>query len=179
MKSQALLLFAVHLIHSFAHATAPAEERVLRHEKVIHAPVAEVWKAFTTSEGTRHWMAPVAEVDFRLGGSIRTNYSPTAKPGDPGTIVHHILSYEPGRMLSTQFTAPAGATGPARTAQAVWWVARMEPLPDGSTRLTYTGVGWGEGAEWDAAYQFFDRGNAYTLQQLADYLEKKPLAAGK
>ena len=150
-----------------------AAERILRHERVIHARVGEVWKAFTTSEGARHWMAPSAEVELKVGGTIRTNYTAGAKPGDPGMIVHRILSYEPERMLSTQFTAPAGATGPARTAQAVWWVARMEPLPDGSTRVTYTGVGWGEGAEWDAAFQFFDRGNAYTLDQLVNYLEKK------
>ena len=152
---------------------AHGAERVLRHEKVVHAPVSEVWKAFTTSEGVRHWMAPVAEVDFRVGGAIRTNYKADAKPGDPGTIVHRILSYEPERMLSTQFTAPAGATGPAKTAQAVWWVARMEPLPDGSTRVTYTGVGWGEGPEWDAAYAFFERGNTLTLGQLVEYLERK------
>ena len=152
---------------------ARAEQRVLRHEMVIPAPVSEVWKAFTTSEGVRQWMAPVADVDLKLGGSIRTNYKADSKPGDPGTIVHRILSYEPERMISTQFTAPEGASGPARTAQAVWWVARMEPLPDGNTRLTYTGIGWGEGPEWDAAYQFFDRGNARTLEQLVNYLEKR------
>jgi uncharacterized protein YndB with AHSA1/START domain len=163
------------LILSLALSCGPAfaGERVLRHEKIVHAPVSEVWKAFTTSEGTRHWMAPSAVVDLRIGGTIKTNYKEGAKPDDPGTIVHHVLSYEPERMLSTQFTAPEGVSGAPRTAEAIWWVARMEPLPDGSTRVTYTGVGWGEGADWDAAYRFFDRGNAYTLDQLAKYLEKK------
>jgi len=169
MRTEMLLLASVLL---FA-GPARSEERVLRLEKLVHAPVGEVWKAFTTSEGARHWMAPVAEVDLRLGGSIRTNYKADSKPGDAGTIVHRILSYEPGRMISTQFTAPEGAAAPARTAQAVWWVARMEPLPDGNTRLTHTGIGWGEGPEWDAAYQFFERGNAWTLQQLVNYLEKR------
>ena len=139
----------------------------------MDAPVEEVWKAFSTGQGARHWMAPVAEVDLRLHGTIKTNYNPQAKIGDPGTIVHHILSYEPERMISTQFTAPEGAPPKARIAQSVWWVARMEPLSGGRTRLTYTGVGWGQGPEWEEAFLFFDRGNAWTFQQLVNYLAPK------
>ena len=154
-----------------------ADDRVLRHEVILDAPVEEVWKAFTTSEGVRNWMAPVGEVDLRIGGSIKTNYNRQAKIGDPGTIVHHILSYEPGRMISTQFTAPETAPAHAKTAQAVWWVARMEPLPDGRTRLTYTGIGWGEGPEWEESYRFFNSGNAWTLQQLANYFDRRKAGA--
>ncbi len=152
---------------------AARAERILRHEAILDASVKEVWEAFTTSEGARHWMAPVAEVDLRIGGTIKTNYNPQARIGDPGTIVHHILSYEPERMITTRFTAPEGAPTKAKAAQAVWWVARLEPLPDGRTRLTYTGVGWGQGPVWDEAYEFFDRGNAWTFQQLGNYLRKK------
>ena len=72
---------------------ATAQDRILRTEAVVAAPVGEVWKAFTTKNGVQSWMVPVAEVDLRLGGTLKTNYNPQARIGDPGTIVHHILSY--------------------------------------------------------------------------------------
>ena len=36
--------------------------RTLVNEAVIDAPVDTVWKLFTTPEGMRSWMAPVADV---------------------------------------------------------------------------------------------------------------------
>lgn len=148
---------------------AMAEDRILRTEAVVPAPVVEVWKAFTTKEGVQSWMAPVAEVDLHLGGTIKTNYSPQAKIGDPGTIVHPILSYEPERMLTTRFTAAENALPEARLAQATWVVYRFEPLSARETRVTVTMMGWGTGAAWDASYDFFKRGNEWEMQQLVKH----------
>ncbi len=145
---------------------ATAQDRILRTEAVVHAPGGEVWKAFTTKEGVQSWMVPVAEVDLRLGGTIKTNYNPQAKIGDPGTIVHHILSYEPERMLATRFTTPESASPEAKLAQATWVVYRFEPLSPRQTRVTVSMMGWGTGAAWDASYDFFKRGNEWEMQQL-------------
>ncbi len=143
-----------------------AQERVLRAETVVHAPVQEVWKAFTTKEGVQSWMAPVAEVDLRVGGTIMTNYNRAAKIGDPGTIVHHIVSYEPERMLATHFTAAADGPAWAKKAEATWVVYRFEPVGEKDTRVTVSMMGWGQGAEWDDSYEHFKRGNEWTMEQL-------------
>jgi uncharacterized protein YndB with AHSA1/START domain len=146
-----------------------SEERILRTEAVVRAPVGEVWKAFTTKEGVQSWMVPVAEVELRVGGTLKTNYNPQARIGDAGTIVHHILSYEPERMLATRFTAPEGAPVSAQLAQATWVVYRFEPVSPQETRVTVTMVGWGDGPVWDASYDFFKRGNEWELQQLVKH----------
>jgi len=146
-----------------------SQDRILRTEAVVPAPVGEVWKAFTTKEGVQSWMVPVAEVVLRLGGTLKTNYNPQAKIGDPGTIVHHILSYEPERMLATRFTAPEGAPPAAQVAQATWVVYRFEPLSAQTTRVTVTMVGWGTGAAWDESYDFFKRGNEWEMRQLVKH----------
>ena len=152
---------------------ATAADRVLRTEATVHAPVAEVWRAFTTKEGMQSWMVQVAEVDLRVGGTIKTNYDPKAKIGDAGTIVHHILSYEPERMLATRFDAPEGAPAAAKLAQQTWTVYRFEPLGPNETRVTVSMMGWGEGAQWDQSYAFFEKGNAWEMEQLVKRSDTK------
>src|SRR5687767_1694943 len=60
-------------------ATPAAPDRSIVNELIVDAPVADVWAKFTTKEGCASWMAPRAEVDFRVGGTIRTNYDVNAK----------------------------------------------------------------------------------------------------
>jgi len=159
-----------------------AEERIVRHEAMVHAPVGAVWKAFTTRAGVESWMVPVAEVDLRIGGTLQTNYNPQAKIGEAGTIVQHILAYEPERMLATRFTAPEGAPAAAKKAQDTWTVYRFEPSGAQDTRVTVTMLGWGEGPEWDASYDFFKRGNAWEMGELVRHFagrSREDLMAGK
>ncbi len=146
--------------------TSAAADRILRTETVVRAPLADVWRAFTTKEGGQSWMVPVAEVDLRIGGTLKTNYNPQAKIGDPGTIVHHILSYEPERMLATRFDAPENAPPAAKLAQATWVVYRFEPLTAQDTLVTVSMMGWGEGPAWDDSFLFFQKGNDWEMQQL-------------
>ncbi len=167
-------ILMVTLLMGLVADAAMAGERILRTEALVHAPASEVWKAFTTKEGIQSWMVPVAEIDLRLGGTLKTHYSPQAKIGDPGTIVHHILSYEPERMLATQFTAPEGAPPEAKLAQQTWVVYRLEPLSARETRVTVSMMGWGEGPEWDRSYAFFERGNAWEMEQLVKRFALKP-----
>ena len=153
---------------------AMAGDRILRTEAVVRAPVADVWKAFTTKQGIQSWMVPVAEIDLRLGGTLKTNYNPQARIGDPGTIVHRILSYEPERMLATQFTAPEGAPAAAKLAQQTWVVYRFEPISAQQTRVTTSMMGWGEGPDWDESYKFFEKGNAWEMDQLVKRFAPQP-----
>ena len=41
-------------------------------EGVIDAPIEEVWKIFSTSEGYKALGPALAEVDLRIGGTIRS-----------------------------------------------------------------------------------------------------------
>lgn len=141
-------------------------DRILRHEAVVDAPVEEVWKAFTTKEGVQSWMVPLAEADFRLGGTLKTNYNAQGTIGDEGTITQHILGYEPMRVLVWQASPPANAPGFIKVACQAWAVIRFEELSPRRTRLTVTGCGYGTGPDWDKAHEYFDRGNAWTLDQL-------------
>lgn len=150
-------------------ATLAAQGRVLRNERVVAASAARAWRAFTDPAQMLQWMGVKrAEIDLRIGGDMRTSYA-DEDLGGPATIVNRILSYEPERMLSIQnVKAPAGSGLDAF--RDVWSVIRFEPLGDSRTRVVVVGLGYGEGPEWDRIYTHFDRGNEWTLDQLARHL---------
>src|SRR5688572_14108931 len=52
-------------------------------EGFVNAPVAEVWRLFTTSDGYKTTGVADAEVDLKVGGTIRAHYDPKGKLGDP------------------------------------------------------------------------------------------------
>ena len=147
----------------------PDSSRTLSQSVILEAPVEDVWAGFTTEDGiVKSWAVAHADVDFRIGGTIRTNYSEQGAIGDPGTITHHIISYEPERMLSFRTDAPAGALEEVKDfCTHGWWVVRLEPISPGRTRLTETGIGF-DGPLGDKAYAFFEKGNAWTHDHMKE-----------
>ena len=149
----------------------------VRAEGVIDAGIDEVWAAWTTKEGVESWMVPVAEVDLRIGGTLKTNYDKAAGIGGPGTIVHHVLALEPKRMLAMRFDVP-DTNADLKIAEKTWWVARFDPLAPSQTRVSVTQCGFGDGPEWEKARGHFEKGNAWTLKQLEKRFARPKLASG-
>jgi uncharacterized protein YndB with AHSA1/START domain len=159
-----------------SHVMAPAplaapEGRVLRHSGVVHASAAELWTAFTTAEG---WTGAIgvakAEIDLRPGGAIRTVYDPAATLGDDSTITNTILAYEPERLLALKPTAPKNAGEHIKAfCETGWSVIRFEPLTPERTRLTVTSMGFQDTELHRKAYDFFDKGNAWTLKKVQEH----------
>lgn len=146
-------------------ASAQAGDRKLVTSGIVDATPHELWQAFTVDGEIVKWMVPVAHMDLKIGGTLETSYDEHAKIGDPKNIRHTILSYEPDRMLSFTFTMPA-MFKKAHEENGHWVVVNFEPLSAQKTRVTETIYGWGEGADWDKAYAFFDKGDAWTMEQL-------------
>ncbi len=147
-------------------STASAQGRVLRHEAVVPAPPAEVWKVFASAEGLRTWLAPSMALELKTGGRWLANYNPAAKPGDPGTIENTVLAYLPGEMLAMRVGLTDRFPPGPRAANTLFTVTQLEPAPGGRTLVRTSMLGWGEGADWDEVYRFFDRGNAFTMASL-------------
>ncbi|MBL8886147.1 MAG: SRPBCC domain-containing protein [Phycisphaerales bacterium] len=150
-----------------------AEDRFVRNEGVIHAPVSELWKSFQTPEGIQKmWSVPKADVDFRPGGRIRTTYDATGTLGDDGTIVNEIVTLEPERVLVLRSIAPKKAPDYIQEiCKTGWTVLRFEPLSPTSTRLTITGLGYKDGELYDKAFEFFKKGNGWTLEKMQEAFE--------
>ena len=135
-------------------------------EGIVNAPVAAVWKAWTTSAGLESWMAPHADIDLRLDGQMRATYDPKGVLGDAGTIENRILAFEPERMLSIR-VSKAPESFPFKGAIGkMWTVLYFQPTPEGKTKLRIVGLGFGSDEESQKMKAFFSQGNAYTLSEL-------------
>lgn len=142
----------------------------------VPAPSAEVWAAMTTSEGWRSWAAPVAQVDFRLGGIIETSYNPAAAPGTPGNIRNEIVAFVPQRMFAVRNVQAPPKTGfDVPAFQSLHTVILIEPLAPARTRVDVIQPGYRGGEPWETVYQHFARGNAWTLEQLKTRFEQGPI----
>lgn len=147
-------------------------EQALRQSLVLDAPLPRVWSHFTTNEGVSSWMAPVAEVDLRSGGTIRTNYDACGAIGDEGTITLNIVNFLPERFLILRADLDA-ARDAAWMNEAILERApdmsnliEFEALEDGRTLVTSWGLGYGTGKDWEQMIGFFTAGNDWSFGQL-------------
>jgi uncharacterized protein YndB with AHSA1/START domain len=146
------------LAQSPDHAVKSAmAEQALVIEVTVPAPLSEVWKAFTTSEGLSTWLTPGAVVDLREGGEWTAHFPGGSTGG--GTI----LSFVPEKELVLSALAPDKFP----TVRAARTKARFSfEAQGGSTVVRLTQTGWREGEEWVKAYEYLTVGNAQLLATL-------------
>jgi uncharacterized protein YndB with AHSA1/START domain len=168
------------LLAALAVAAAPAPAtRTFEVSGVVPAPPAAVWKALTTADGWRRMGVPFAVIDFRVGGVIETNYSAAAHAGQPDNIKNQIVAFVPGRMMALRnVQAPPTFPYPAEFATTAT-VFELRPAAHGATRITVTGVGYGEGPAYDWLLDKFRQGDAWTLEQLGASFARKTRASAK
>jgi uncharacterized protein YndB with AHSA1/START domain len=154
----------------------PAGERVLRHEVTVNGSLADVWNAVTTSEGLMSFMAPVVHMELKTGGVFDSNYRVGAKLGDSGTIHNVVLNYVPMEMFSIKVGLTEQFPKRPRDASTLFAVLTFSDAGANQVLVTESMLGWSDGDDWDQVYKLFDRGNAYTLAQLARRFEQGPVA---
>jgi uncharacterized protein YndB with AHSA1/START domain len=139
-------------------AAAAATGRVLVLELTIPASRAEVWKAFSTSEGLSTWLFPNATVDLKPGGDWLVHFPGGSTGG--GTIV----SFVPEKELVVSALAPDKF--PNVRAQRTRADFQFEAKGENETVVRLTQTGWKDGEEWTKAYEYLAVGNAQLLATL-------------
>jgi uncharacterized protein YndB with AHSA1/START domain len=147
---------------------ASATESPIELSVTVKAPVAEVWKAWTTSEGIVSFFAPEARVQARPDGPFVIIMDPYAEPGLQGADDMRVLAVETERLLSFTWNAPPSL--PEARQQRTVVVLRFAPDAEG-TRLTLSHLGWGSGGEWPKARAYFERAWPNVLKQLQQRFE--------
>lgn len=136
-------------------------------EGFVNAPVAEVWRLFTTSEGYKITGVDKAEVDLRIGGLIRTHYDPKGALGDPETIVNEVLAYDPERMLAMRIKQPPASFQYRDAVAGTWTVIYFTASGKDMTHVRIVGLGYRDDPQSQAMRHFFEQGNRATLDQIA------------
>lgn len=135
-------------------------------EGTIDAPLAEVWKIWTTGEGYKALGPALAEVDLRVGGLIRSRYGADGTLGDAATIENLIMAYEPPRVLAIRINkTPEGF--PFKEAwKHTWTVITLTEASADQTHMRVASMGFGADEESVAMQKFFERGNQQTIELL-------------
>ena len=132
--------------------SAQDPDRAIRLEIAVQASLDAVWKAWTTEEGIRTFFAPDCHVELRIDGAYEIFFDPQAEPGKRGADEMRILAFQPRKMLAFTWNAPLHMTQVRK--QRTHVVVRFHEL-NGRTKVTLFHDGWGEGPEWDQAFEYF------------------------
>jgi uncharacterized protein YndB with AHSA1/START domain len=161
------------LLLCFVAFAAAAAERAIDREVLVPARVDAVWQAWTTSEGIKTFFAPDAHVDLRVDGPFEIFINPYAEPGMKGADGMRIIGFQPQRMLSVTWNAPPSL--PEARQQRTVVIVRLEPAGEGQTRVTLHHTGWGDGGEWDKAFDYFSRAWPNVLANLQKRFASGPI----
>ena len=159
---------------ALAAGSAHAEDRVLRAELTLNAPVQQVWDLWTTQPGLTSFFAPGAHIEPRVDGAFEIFFAPDAPAGSRGADGMRVLMFEPHKRLAFTWNAPESQ--PYVRAQRTIVIVEVEPAANGRTRLVFTHTGWGRGVEWDAAYDYFDKAwSGFVIPMLQYRIEHGPV----
>tara|TARA_R110002033_G_scaffold162572_1_gene199319 strand:+ start:5395 stop:6423 length:1029 start_codon:yes stop_codon:yes gene_type:complete len=152
--------------------TLQSGELMLKQQIVINTAIDKVWNAFSEPEEWKKWVTPVVEMDFKINGTIKSNYEPTAIIGDKGTIIIHILTYIPHKQIVMQAELnenfPEFIKGEEKNLFSVF---DFERTSENQTKVTIYGLGYKNEKKWQELLHFFVEGNELSLNNLKKYLE--------
>lgn len=154
---------------------AVQDERYIHVEIVVNGNIEDVYKAWTTEEGIKSFFAPECKIEPKVDGAYNIYFFPSEEPGKRGAEGMRILALEQNKMFSFSWGAPR-LLFPNVKKQRTLVVLRFEDLGDNKTKLILHQTGWGEGEEWDKAYEYFD--NAWknvALKRLQDRFDNGPI----
>jgi uncharacterized protein YndB with AHSA1/START domain len=129
--------------------------RTLRKAVTVEAPLAEVWNAWTTTEGVKTFFGPGARVEAAPGGPFEIYFSLNAPEGLRGSERCKVHSVVPMKLFAFTWNQPPII--PALRDVQTLVVLRLEEVAPGKVRVEMTHSGWGVGEDWDKAYAYFDR----------------------
>jgi uncharacterized protein YndB with AHSA1/START domain len=136
----------------------------LRFERVVPAPPSEVWKAWTTVEGTSGFFAPAAKIELIEGGPYELYFTPTAPYGSRGNEGGTVVGFEEGKRLTFTWSFPPSI--PALRGKATNQVTVTLAAAGGGTRVTLEHGPFEEGEEWAMGRAYFARAWEVVLKRL-------------
>lgn len=142
-----------------------ADEISFVNEGVVPAPIDEVWKVFSTSEGYKALGPALAEVDLRIGGTIRSRYRADGELGDAETIENVIVDYRAPVTMTIRIQKTP-ASFPFKEAWKHTWTAFTLTPTDAGTHIRVASYGYGTDEESVAMRRFFEAGNQQSIETL-------------
>ena len=147
--------------------TTKTGEKVLQLSVTLPVNRDKAWKLFTDDDQLIKWIAPVAHIDLKTGGSIITNYDSSKPLSDSSSIKLGIINYLENEMITFKVELNDHFSKKLQNEdQNLQEVIQLIDLGNGKTKIVSSMIGWGKGADWDKTYDFFVAGNKYTYEEM-------------
>ncbi len=166
---------SLHTVCLLASLVAPAlaQERALNLETTVKATPAQVFAAWSTTEGIKTFFAPDGRIEAKSNGLYEIHMNPLAAAGEKGADDMRVLAVQENRMISFTWNAPPSF--PEARKQRTMVIVRLHPVSEAETKVTLHQVGWGDGGEWDKTYEYFGKAWSYVLGNLKKRFEQGPI----
>ena len=128
-------------------------DRTIRFEVTVPAPRSALWRAWTTESGVSTFFAPACKIDLQPGGAYEMYFNQEAPAGEKGGEGMILLAVQPEKMLSFTWNAPPHLASVRGEMTHV--SLRFFETEPGETLVQLVHDGWGEGGEWDQAFDYF------------------------
>ncbi len=151
-------------------------DKAIHKEVEVNASIADVWHAWTTTDGVKTFFSPYANVELGVGGPFEIYFLPDQPYGSRGSENCKILAYLPEKMLSFEWNGPPqfGQLRYIKTQVNILF----EEIEPGKVKLDFTHHGWGTGEDWDKLYEYFDSAWGYVLGNFKKRFDEGPLDWG-
>lgn len=157
-------------------AASESEKTIVRTATVSATP-AEVWRAWTTSEGMTEWWVEEADIELKIGGKFELYMLPDQPEfkGNRGSEKCTILAYAPERMLSATWNAPP--TFPEQRFEHTRITLLIDPVDEDTTTVTLIHSGWpaagmdDKSSKWPQVFEYFERAWTFVFDRMTVHFE--------
>lgn len=149
-------------------------KRHISYQISIPAALSDVWGAWTTEGGAKTFFAPDCKIELQPGGAYEMYFNLDAPAGEKGGEGMIVLAVQSEKMLSFTWNAPPYL--PAVRGVMTHVVVYFEKSGPEETLVSLNHDGWGEGGEWDQAFDYFTRAwGEVVLPRLKYRFEEGPI----
>jgi uncharacterized protein YndB with AHSA1/START domain len=150
-------------------------DRRIELETTVAGSLAEVWDAWTTTEGVTSFFASQADIKLEIGGPFELYFAPSEPDGSRGSENCKVLSYVPAEMLSFSWNAPPSIPKLRDTGAKTWVVVKFEEISEKKVRILLTHLGIGDGEDWDKYRAYFTKAWPHVLENCQKRFANGPI----
>lgn len=129
-------------------------DRQLKCERTLGAPISKIWEAWTSEEGVHSFFSKYCKVGSAPDDPYEIYFDMSAELGLRGSEGCRVLRSEPQSRFAFTWNAPPHLAE-VRNQQTVVEI-RLQKIYEAETKFTFIHSGWGVGAQWDQAFEYFD-----------------------
>jgi len=131
---------------------------------LVDAPLAEVWRAWTTAEGATTFFAPAAHIVAEAGGPYELYFDLELPEGERGSEGCTIRELAEEQYLSVTWNFPPNL--PSIRGEHTSVGIGMQALGAAQTRVVITQTGWRDDPAWQDGFTYFMRAWDLVLSRL-------------